>query len=62
MLATQILIDMTIYLCYECYYDFCDVWRVATKAVDDEVKALVWKDESPITETTWREYEKMELE
>jgi len=53
---------MKVYIGYECYYNWCDVFKTAIKAFDDEVKALVWKDEFTSTDQEWREYEAMDLE
>ena len=54
---------MKIYLCKECYYDGCNTWRTVVKVFDDEVKALVWKEEYFTTyPDEWREYEEMETE
>jgi len=47
---------MKVYLGYECYYDFCDVWREVIKVFADETEALVWKEEFNSTEHEWREY------
>jgi hypothetical protein len=53
---------MKVYIGYECYYDYCDVWRSAPKVFDDEVKALIWKEDFKDTEFQWREYEEFEVE
>jgi hypothetical protein len=53
---------MKVYLGYECYYDYCNVWRRVVKVFDDEVKALVWKEEREPAELEWREYDAMEVE
>ena len=53
---------MKVYIGYECYYDYCEIWKSMQKVFDDEVKALVWKEEGKSTETEWREYEEMEVE
>ena len=53
---------MKVYLGYECYYDYCNVWRKVVKVFDDEVKALVWKEEIQSTNEDWREYDEMEVE
>jgi hypothetical protein len=54
---------MKVYLAYECYYDGCNVWHHAVRAFDDEVKALVWKEEFASEDPNeWREYKEMELE
>jgi hypothetical protein len=53
---------MKVYLGFECYYDYCNVWRKVVKVFDDEVKALVWKEEFQSTKEDWREYDEMEVE
>jgi len=53
---------MKVYIGYECYYDYCDVWKSVQKVFDDEIRALIWKEEGKLTETEWRAYEEMELE
>lgn len=53
---------MKVYVCYECYYDYCEIWKLVMKVFDCEVKALVWKEEVEATETDWREYIQMEVE
>lgn len=54
--------NKTVFIGYECYYNFCDVFRNVEKVFDDEVKALIWKEEIKPTEREWREYESKELE
>jgi hypothetical protein len=53
---------MKVYIGYECYYDYCNVWENVVKVFDDEVKALVWKEELKPTEQEWREYREIEVE
>jgi hypothetical protein len=53
---------MKVYLGYECYYNYCDVFESVVKVFDDEVKALVWKEEFTATETDWRIYREIEVE
>ena len=53
---------MKVYIGYECYYNYCDVFKTVVKVFDDEVKALVWKEEFEETETDFREYKEMEVE
>ena len=54
---------MTVYLGKVCYDNGCDIWKTVEKVFDDEVKALVWKEESFTTDPNeWREYEEMEVE
>ncbi len=51
-----------VYVCYECYYDYCDTWKDVVKIVDNEEKAKQWKAEFKSTETDWREYQEMTVE
>ena len=53
---------MKVYLCYNCYYNYCDEFNSVVKIVDCEEKALIWKEEFKATETEWREYEEREVE
>lgn len=53
---------MKVYIGYECNYDYCTTWREVVKVFDDEVKALVWKEEFIETDLEWRIYEEMEVE
>lgn len=53
---------MKVYIAYECYYDYCDIFRQAVKVFADEAKALVWKESIVGSETEWRDYEEMEVE
>jgi hypothetical protein len=53
---------MKVYLGYECYYNYCDVFESVVKVFDDEVKALIWKEEFIATETEWRTYREIEVE
>lgn len=54
---------MKVYLGFECYYDYCNEWRHVVKVFDDEVKALVWKEEErEHAEREWRDYEEFEVE
>lgn len=46
---------MKVYIGYECYYNYCDIFSTVVKLFDDEVKALVWKEEVEPTEREWRE-------
>ena len=52
---------MKVYLGYECYYNYCDVFETVVIAFNDEVKALLWKEEQVPTETEWRNYREMEI-
>ncbi len=53
---------MKVWIGYQCYYNYCDEFKTAVKVFDDEVKALVWKDEFDATDTDYRSYEEMDLE
>lgn len=53
---------MKVWIGYEVYYDYCNEWRTAVKVFDDEVKALIWKEDFKATETEWRSYEAFEVE
>ncbi len=53
---------MKVYIGYECYYDLCNEWKSVYKVFDDEVKALIWKEEGKVTEFEYRTYEEMEVE
>jgi hypothetical protein len=54
--------NKVVYLGYECYYDYCEIWRSTVKVFDCEVKALIWKEDFKDTETEWREYEEFKVE
>lgn len=45
-----------VYLCYQCYYNYCDEFRNVVKVVADEVAALLWVEEFKATETEYRNY------
>lgn len=53
---------MQVYVCYQCYYNYCDVFETVVKIVDDEVKALVWREEVDDTDTDFRSYIAMTVE
>ena len=53
---------MQVWIGYECYYDYCDVWHTVVKVFDDEVKALIWKEEVAATYTEYRQYEQFKVE
>lgn len=53
---------MKVYIGYECYYNWCDVFKTLVKVFDDEVKALIWKEEFAAHEQEWREYEEKDVE
>lgn len=45
-----------VYLCYECDYNGCDVFKNIVKIVDEGEKAVEWCMEIEHTEYNWREY------
>ena len=53
---------MQVWIGYECYYNYCDEFRSVAKVFDDEVKALLWKEEVQPTETEYRQYEEVKVE
>lgn len=55
---------MKVYLCYDNYYDFCDVWPSLQKIVSDEIEAMIWEEQDPSEnkEKWWRSYEEWEVE
>jgi hypothetical protein len=53
---------MKVWLGYQCCYNGCDTWRTVTKVFDDEVKALIWKEDFNETDYDYREYEEMKVE
>lgn len=54
---------MKVYLGYECYNDHCNIWRTVARVFDDEVKALVWKEEFASEDPDeWREIQEREIE
>lgn len=52
---------MKVYLCCEYNYDYCNEYHNVVLVVDDEVKALIWKEEKEYTDTEWRDYVEMEV-
>lgn len=53
---------MKVYIGYETYYNYCDVFETVVKVFDDEVKALVWVDDFKPTEQESRYYKEIEVE
>ncbi len=54
---------MKVYVGYLCYDNGCDLFRHVEKVFDDEVKALVWREDFVSEDPNeWRSYEEMELE
>lgn len=63
---------MKVWIGYHCEYNLCDMWRTVEKVFDDEVKALLWAEDTLFeknaqkwtdgTKLEWREYEEMVIE
>ena len=53
---------MKVFLCYQHIYNGCDEFANVVRVVDDEAKALVWKEEQPDTDFSWRSYCEMDVE
>lgn len=53
---------MTIYICYEVNFNYCNEFQHVVKVVDSEEKALEWVSEVEPAETEWREYECFKVE
>jgi hypothetical protein len=53
---------MKVWIGYQCYFNYCDEFRHAVKVFDDEVKALIWKEEFEDTECEYRNYQEMDVE
>ena len=53
---------MYVYICYQCYYDYCDQWDTVIKIVDTEEKAEAWVESFASTTRNWRKYEEMKVE
>jgi hypothetical protein len=53
---------MTVYLCYDCTYNYCDVFESVQKCFRHEGLARLWQEEITETETHWRRYEAVEVE
>lgn len=53
---------MKVYLGYDCHYNGCDTFESVVKVFDDEVKALIWKEEFVSTDYEWRTFKEMEVE
>jgi len=53
---------MKVWIGYECDYDYANTYRIAVKVFDDEVKALIWKEDFKNTKFEWRSYEQFEVE
>jgi hypothetical protein len=55
---------MKVWIGYECYSNTVDVWEYVEKIFDDEVKALLWVEDSSYQhdECEWRYCEEWEVE
>ena len=53
---------MKVYLGIEVFYNGCDQFETVAKVFDDEIKAIVWKDEFKNTVQEWREYKEVNVE
>jgi hypothetical protein len=53
---------MKVWIGYQCYFNYCDEFKSAVKVFDDEVKALIWKEEFEDTESEYRNYQEMDVE
>ena len=53
---------MKVWIGYQCYFNYCDEFKSAVKVFDDEVKALIWKEEFEDTEFEYRNYQEMDVE
>lgn len=50
-----------VYVCYEEYYDYCNVWKTIVKIVSDKDAAELWVLDFESTETEWRSFEEHEV-
>jgi len=53
---------MKVWIGYQCYFNYCDEFKSAMKVFDNEVKALIWKEEFEDTESEYRNYQEMDVE
>lgn len=53
---------MKVWIGFEVYYNYCDEFKSVAKVFDDEIKALIWKEEMKPTETEWRNIAEMDVE
>jgi hypothetical protein len=59
--------SMKVWIGYEYSYDFCECRKTVAKVFDDEVKALLWKEDETFTKQNnqdfdWRDYEEYDVE
>lgn len=52
---------MKVFVCYEKYYDYCNVWETLVHIFADELDAMDWVIEVKPTETEWRSYEEVKV-
>ena len=48
--------SVKVFICYQCYYNFCDCFKTITKVFLNEIDAMNWVTELDPNETEWREY------
>lgn len=53
---------MKVYACFEIHFNEADQWENLVKVFDDEIKALMWKEEIVPTRWDFREYREYEVE
>lgn len=53
---------MKVYIGYQCYYDYCNVWHDVERVFSDKAKAQAWVDEFKRTDTEWRSLNEFEVE
>jgi len=55
---------MKVWICYHCHSDGAEIWECVEKVFDDEVKALLWSEDSSFKATAydWRRYVIKEVE
>lgn len=55
---------MKVWIGYHCHTDGCEIWETVDKVFDDEVKALLWIEDTSFKTTAydWRRYEEKEVE
>lgn len=53
---------MKVWIGYHFYFNSCEYLETAVKVFDDEVKALIWKEDFEETEWDSRGYRAFELE
>lgn len=58
---------MKVYVCYQCFHDFCNNWEIMEHIFADELKAMEWVSEFEEVKyqgsaVEWRSYEEVEVE